>query len=195
MSRALSKRISIFLSVDKATVKDYFNVHDPAPLYKRHLRHDFIEYIEESVKAYKKYSTVRYKICCQEGDEPLVEPVMHAIKRHYNLKAQVKKSEFRRFKKGSWQLLFVAMTLVMILQGMIAVFGIAGTSMESVLHNYADVFSWVVMWQPIYRLVFMWNPYKKEISLLSKLASADAILIKNAEEETVEVATKLRISA
>jgi hypothetical protein len=87
------------------------------------------------------------------------------------------------------------MLLVLTMQGVIEFAKINGTRMESVLHNYADVFSWVVMWQPIYRLVFMWNPYKKEISLLHKLANADAIIIKNAEQETLEVAIKLRVSA
>lgn len=195
MSRSLSKRMSIFLSIDKATVKDFFNPHDPAPLYKRQLRHDFVDYIEDSVEAYKKYSNVRYKISCSEDDKALIQPVMHAIKRHFHLKEQVKRSEFARFKKGSYQLLFVSMMLVMALQGLIEVSQIKGTGMEPVLHNYADVFSWVVMWQPIYRLVFMWNPYLKEISLLEKLAAADAIIIHNGEEEEVEIVNKLRASA
>ncbi len=195
MSRALSKRMSIFLSVDKKTITDFFNPHDPAPLYKRQLRHDFIEYIEESVKAYKKYSTIRWKISCNEGDEALIDPVMHAIKRHFRIKEQIKKVEFTRFKKASYQLLVVSMLVVIIMQGLIEFYNIEGTSMEAVLHNYADVLSWVLMWQPIYRLVFMWNPFLKEISLLHKLANADAIVMKNSEEFEYEISSTLKASA
>lgn len=194
MTKALSKRMSIYLSIKRETVSQYFNVHDAAPLYKRSLRHDFIDYIEGSVKSYKKYSTINYKIRCSEEDRALVDPVMYAIKRHYYTRHKIKAYEFDHFKRSSFHLLIGSMVLVMVLQILITVVGIEGTTVGSILHNYADVFSWVVMWQPIYRLVFMWNPYKKEISLLYKLTHGDAIII-NSDNEVQEKVTKLKVSA
>ena len=44
MSKVLSKRISIFLSIDRKTVNNYFNTHDNSTLYKRQLRFDFEQY-------------------------------------------------------------------------------------------------------------------------------------------------------
>jgi len=34
----------------------------------------------------------------------------------------------------------------------------------------------VMLWQPIDKLVFQWNPYLKEINTLNKLAKAEVII-------------------
>jgi hypothetical protein len=52
----------------------------------------------------------------------------------------------------------------------------------SIISNYLDVFSWVVMWKPIERLIFYWNPFLKELSILNKMINADAIVLENEEE-------------
>jgi len=35
MGEVVSDRINIFLTVDMQTINNYFNSHDPAPIYKR----------------------------------------------------------------------------------------------------------------------------------------------------------------
>ena len=99
MNKALSRRISIFLTVDSTTINDYFNPHDPAPIYKRQLRHDFVQYIRESVNTYKRDSTITYKISYKPEDHDLMEPFMHAVRRHFFIREQLKKVEFEKFKK------------------------------------------------------------------------------------------------
>jgi hypothetical protein len=49
--------------------------------------------------------------------------------------------------------------------------------MAGSIHNIIDVFSWVIAWKPIDRLIFYWNPYKKDIHLLDRLASAEVIVL------------------
>ncbi len=39
-----------------------------------------------------------------------------------------------------------------------------------------DVFSWVILWKPIDKLIFAWNPYLKEISIYHRLVIAETIL-------------------
>ena len=50
-------------------------------------------------------------------------------------------------------------------------------SIASSFHNIVDVFSWVIMWKPIDRLIFYWNPYLKDIHLLDRLANAEVVVI------------------
>ena len=49
--------------------------------------------------------------------------------------------------------------------------------MHSALSNALDVFSWVILWKPIERLIFYWNPFLKEISLFDKMVNAETIII------------------
>jgi hypothetical protein len=183
MNKALSRRISIFLTVDDSTINDYFNPHDPAPIYKRQLRHDFIQYILESVHSYKKYSTVTYKVSYNLDNKSNLDPFMHAVRRHFYVREQMKKAEFERFKKSSYKLLFLSLSMVMVCQGLMPFVVSAESRLYSSLHNYLDVFSWVILWRPIDRLIFHWNPFLKELSLLHKLANAEIIAIAANHEE------------
>ena len=57
-------------------------------------------------------------------------------------------------------------------------------SLHAGLKNCLDVFSWVILWRPIYELIFDWNPHLKEISLYNKLATAEVIMVdKNKNSE------------
>ncbi len=49
--------------------------------------------------------------------------------------------------------------------------------MSGALHNTLDVFSWVILWKPIDRLIFYWNPFKKDLHLLERLANAEVIIL------------------
>jgi len=51
--------------------------------------------------------------------------------------------------------------------------GFLDERMSGALHNTLDVFSWVILWKPIDRLIFYWNPFKKDIYLLNRLANAE----------------------
>ena len=192
MNKALSRRISIFLTVDSTTINDYFNPHDPAPIYKRQLRHDFVQYIRDSVTTYKKYSTLRYKINYKPEDHKLVEPFMHAVRRHFYIREQLKKMEFEKFKKRNFRLLALSILVVMFCQGIVPIFLSQEHRIHSALSNSIDVFSWVILWQPFERLVFYWNPFLKDLSLLHKLANAEIIAIEANQEEVV---TQLKLSA
>jgi hypothetical protein len=179
MSKALHKRINLFVSIDSESINNYFNPHDPAPLYKRQLRHDFVQYIWESVTTYKKYSTILYKVACAPEDRALVEPFMHAVRRHFYVKEKLKRDEFSRFKRRSYRLLAMSMLMVMICQGLLPMLVMQEHRIHSTLSNSLDVFSWVILWKPIDKLIFQWNPFLKEISLFNKLANAEVILLES----------------
>ena len=52
---------------------------------------------------------------------------------------------------------------------------------SSGLNNTLDVFSWVILWRPIDDLLFSWNPYLKDISIMNRLATGrEVTLIDNA---------------
>ncbi|MBL7741653.1 MAG: hypothetical protein JNK14_20710 [Chitinophagaceae bacterium] len=190
--KPLARRISIFLSVDSQTIAGYFNPHDPSPIYNRQLSYDFEEYLTNSVIGAKRFSTIRYKITCSPEDKKITDPLIQAIRRHFSIKKAIKEAEFRKFKKKAFILLGASILLVMICQGALPyVFGWEHR-IHSAFSNALDVFSWVILWKPIERLIFYWNPFLKDIALLEKLATAEVIVIeKNKKKNTHAVAAAI----
>ena len=192
MNGDLTKKIDIFLTVDRNVINNYFNPHDPAPIYKRQLRHDVVTYIAESVATYTRYSSIRYKVSCNEKDKELVEPFMRAVYRHYKVKEQIKRLEFYKFKKRSFKLLFISLFIILICQVVLPALTDNGHEVHSTIGSSLDIFSWVVLWTAIDRLLFSWNPHLKAISLLHKLATAEVIVM---EYASAQVETKIMVRA
>src|SRR5689334_4801877 len=117
MSKSLTKKINVFLSVDFQNINSYFNPHDPAPLYKRQINHKLEEYIMTSVSTSKRYSVIFYKLKCTSSvDKQYAEPLMYAIHRHFALKKTLREEKFQRFKRKNWILLCVSFIIVVFSQ-------------------------------------------------------------------------------
>jgi len=177
MNKLLLKKITIFLTVDEQTIDTYFNPHDPSPIYKRQLNQDFEGYIMSSIVAIKRYSEIRYKLVCnKETDEQFVEPLIHSIRRHFSIQKSIKESEFLKFKKSSYKLLAVSLVMVMLCQIFLVTFLKNNENLHYMLGNAVEIFSWVILWKPIDKLIFYWNPFLKEISILNRLMNAEVII-------------------
>jgi hypothetical protein len=176
-SKALTGTINIFLTVDPQIIDQHFNPNDPSPIYKRQLSHQFEQYIASSIATVKRYSIIKYKINCKnESDKQYVEPFMYAIKRHFLAKKALKMAEFEKFKKRSYMLLFLSLAVVMICRGVVPLILDENHHLEGGLSNSLDIFSWVLLWQPIDSLLFHYNPYLKNICVMDKLATAEVII-------------------
>jgi hypothetical protein len=178
MGKSLTKKINIFLSVDFQNISSYFNPHDPAPLYKRQIHQKLEEYIITSISTAKRYSVIFYKLkCTSPVDKQYAEPLMYAIHRHFAIKKAIHEEKFQRFKRKNWMLLCVSLAIVIFSEAFLPLLIPSTLRIHDGLKNCLDVFSWVILWRPIYELIFEWNPHLKEISLLNKLATAEVILI------------------
>jgi hypothetical protein len=165
--------------LDEQTVHDYFNHHDPAPLYKRQLGHEFEQYIYNSLLTSKRGAVINYQVICMEySDKRFIEPVTRAIRNHFNLKKFMKEEEFKKFKRRTFKLLFATLSFVFALQlSMPYAIENMDDRMAGSVHNIVDVFSWVIAWKPIDRLIFYWNPFKKDMHLLDRLAGAEVVVL------------------
>ncbi len=184
MRKTAARKISIYLKIDTDSINAYFNPHDPARLDKRQLGHDFQEYLTNSLAEAGRYTKIDFKIfCCDSGNMRfMVEPLMRTIRRHYQIKQLLKEAEFRRFKKRNYTLLLISIMVVMLFQGVVPmVFG-QDHRIHSMFSNAIDVFSWVILWKPIERLIFYWNPYLKEILLYEKMQHAKVNIVESEEE-------------
>lgn len=180
MNDSASDRISIYLSIDTQTLKDYFNAHDPSPIYKRQLSHQLEQYIMNSVSSAKRYSALFYKLKCSgEIDKQYAEPLMYAIRSHYEAKKAKRIKEFNRFKFRSWILLAISLVIVGIFQGVVPLLLDEDNKLHATFLNSIEIFSWVLLWRPIDVLLFYWNPHLKDICLLNKLATSEVIIIEN----------------
>ena len=179
MNKLLANNYSIFIRLDEQTVYDYFNHHDPAPLYKRQLGYEFELYIYNSVLTSRRNAQISYQVVCLEySDKRFIQPVTQAINNHFSLKKFLKEVEFKKFKRRTFKLLFACLILVLSLQAL-APYVIEGMDyrMAGSVKNIVDVFSWVIMWKPIERLIFYWNPFLKDIHLLDRLANAKVTVV------------------
>jgi hypothetical protein len=178
MSKSLTKKINIFLTVDYQTLNGYFNPHDPSPLYKRQIHYKLDEYMMECVSTAKRYSVIFYKLNCTNAvDKQYTEPLMYAIRRHFAKKKSIREEEFKKFKRRNWLVLCVSSFVVIIFQALLPLVLKDNTGFLNGFKNFIDVFSWVILWKPIYELIFNWNPHLKEIGLFHKLATAEVIMI------------------
>jgi hypothetical protein len=181
MRNPISAKISIFISVDQQHLGEYFNAHDPAPIYKRQLSHAFELYIMNSIVAIKRHSIINYRICSQnEDDRQYTDPLIYAIRRHFLEKKSLRQAEFEKFKRRSYFLLFFSLAVVMVCQGFLPLLFAGVHQINSGLLNTIDIFTWVILWRPIDQLIFCWNPYLKDISIMERLANAEVILVDNA---------------
>lgn len=179
LPESLSDRINIFLTVDSNMLNSYFNPHDPAPIYKRQLSHRLVEYIDTTVSAAKRYTAIFYKLkCTSEVNKQYAKPLLYAIRRHFALKKISRKKEFERFKRRSWILLGLSFTVAMLCHAIIPIID-EEYQIHFGISNSLEVFSWVILWRPIDKLIFQWNPHLKDIALLDKLENAEVIVIEH----------------
>jgi hypothetical protein len=179
-TKTATDKINIFLTIDQATIGEHFNSNDPAPLYKRQLSHQFNQYLMTSIESAKRHSVFYYRITCKrDGDRQYTEAFIYAIKRHFSAKKLHCIEVFEKFKRRSYMLLFMSLTVVMICHGLVPMVLSDDAGFSSALRNGLDIFSWVILWQPIDKLVFQWNPHLKEISIMNRLANAEVIINEN----------------
>ena len=172
------RTVDIYLKVDHQSIGDCFNENDPAPLYKRQLSYKLEQYINMATSSVKRYSVVLYKFNCDtEIDKQYTEPLIYALRRHFNARREIREKEFSRFKRRTWMLLLVSLGVVILFQGFLMVLFNMDHNLQTGFSNILDVFSWVVLWQPFDKLLFYWNPHLKDISLLKKLANAEVIIL------------------
>jgi hypothetical protein len=183
MNESFPRKINIFISVDVQTINTYFNAHDPAPLYKRQLSHQFEQYIMNSITAAKRFSIIFYKLkCSNDIERQYTQPLMYAIKRHFTEKKALREAEFRRYKKRSFILLGLSFLVIVLCHGVFPLFLNTNSQFQTVILTGADIFSWVFIWRPIDTLIFDWNPHLKDISILDRLSTAEVIIINTSKE-------------
>lgn len=187
MSKSLFKRINIFLKVNEETINAYFNVHDPAPIYKRQLSQEFEEYITNYSIGIKRYSIVTYKLVVHnKSDTQYADPLIHAIRRHFSLRKLIKEAEFKKFKKRTTILLFMSIIVIVICLGLLPSLFTEEFWILGVMKEALHVLSWVMLMNPIEKLIFSWNPYLKQISILDKFTNAEVIIVDNVKVLSVE---------
>lgn len=176
MLKPVPEGINIFLNVSPVAIDEHFNQNDPAPIYKRQLSQEFEQYIKQAATRARRFTVIQYKVNCKtEADKQFTEPLIYAIKRHFAEMGIAKLAEFERFKRRNYILLFIGLTIILLSHILIPYFLKDEGGIESAILSGLDIFSWVMMWQPIDKLLFHWNGYLKEINTINKLTTAEVI--------------------
>jgi hypothetical protein len=180
MNKPSLKKINIFLSLEPDIFKGYFNPQDPAPLYKRQLSHEFELYIMTCIRSAKRNSEFTYRISySEESEKQYAEPLTYAIRRHFSDSKGIANATFERFKRKTYLLLFTSLAVVLVCQGFLPLLLPENEdhTLTSGLTNSLDVLCWVILWKPIERLIFYWNPFLKDISIMRRLEKAEIEIV------------------
>ncbi|HYE56251.1 MAG TPA: hypothetical protein VD996_15485, partial [Chitinophagaceae bacterium] len=142
------------------------------------LSHEFEQYIMACIRSAKRSSSFNYKISYRnEEDKQYAEPLIYAIRRHFAETRAVTTSAFERFKRRTYVLLLASLSVVIVCQGFLPLLlSKEGHNLQSGILNSMDVVCWVILWKPIERLIFYWNPFLKDISLMDRLEKAEVIM-------------------
>jgi hypothetical protein len=182
MKTILPEKIDIFLTVNQQALEEHFNKNDPAPYYKRQLSHEFEEYINRNKAKARRFSRIEYKVtCATPADRQYTEPLIYAIRRHFAEVLIAKQNAFERFKRRNYMVLFVGLAIILLSHILIPLVLEDNGGIESAILLGIDIFSWVMMWQPIDNLLFHWNRHLKEILNIKKLTEAPVVYT---DEET-----------
>jgi hypothetical protein len=184
MPKSFRSKVSIYLRIDANSINNYFNPHDPARLDKRQLGQEFKDYLNTAVSDASRYTKIDFKVfCCETGSMRfMVDPLIKTIRRHFRTQKMLKETEFRKFKKKNYILLCISICVVMFCQGVLPLIFGQDHRIHSMFSNAIDVFSWVILWKPIERLIFYWNPFLKEILLYDKIINAEVKIVESEEE-------------
>ncbi len=184
MPKSSISKISIYLRIDSNSIDNYFNPHDPSRLDRRQLGQEFKNYLDTAVANAGRSTDIDFKVfCCETGSMRfMVEPLIKTIRRHFKILRTLKEVEFKKFKKKNYILLLFSIAVVMFCQGVLPVIFGADHRIHSMFSNAIDVFSWVILWKPIERLIFYWNPFLKEILLYDKIENAEVKIVESEEE-------------
>jgi hypothetical protein len=189
----IAKNITVYITADSNSIFSYFNPHDPSPVYSRQLSQEFEKYLNNCIFRANRHSIIDYKVVClSKIDTLFTGPLMEAIRRHYSIKKVLKEKEFKKFKKRSYYLLGIGLAVVMTCQGLLPYILSQEHRVHSALSNALDVFSWVILWKPIERLIFYWNPFLKDICLLDKMINAKVTVVENEKTSAVYSLSKER---
>jgi hypothetical protein len=170
-------QINIFLSLDREIFRGYFNPQDPAPIYKRQLSHEFEQYIMTCIKTARRDSAFNFKISYRnDSEKEYAEPLLYAIRQHFGDRKMVLNASFEKFKRRTYVLLFVSLAVVMMCQGLVPLVLKTRRNIPGGLTNGLDVFSWVILWRPIDKLIFHWNPFLKDISIADRIKNAQVVM-------------------
>ncbi|MGF2413959.1 hypothetical protein [Ferruginibacter sp.] len=176
MKKVLPEKIDIFLVVNPGAIEEHFNKNDPSPFYKRQLSHEFEEYINRIKAPARRMTIIEYKVTCKtESDKQYTEPLIYAIKQHFAHVMLAKQGEFERFKRRNYIVLFIGLAIILLSHILIPMILKDEGGIESAILTGIDIFSWVMMWQPIDNLLFHWNSHLKDISNIKKLTEAPVI--------------------
>lgn len=176
------EKIDIFLTVSPEAVEEHFNKNDPAPLYKRQLSHQFEDYIDKAKAAARNNSFFEYKITCKkEEDRQFTEPLMYAVKRHYSNLMLTKQDDYERFKRRNYVVLFIGLLIILLSHILIPLIIKESGGVEAAILTGIDIFSWVMMWQPIDNLLFHLHDHLDEINTIKKLTDAGVVYTENGD--------------
>ncbi len=176
MKKNLPEKIDIFLIVNPDAIEEHFNKNDPSPFYKRQLSHEFEEYINRIKAPARRLTAIEYKVTCKtESDKQYTEPLIYAIKRHFANVMLAKQGEFERFKRRNYIVLFIGLSIILLSHILIPLVLKNEGGIESAILTGIDIFSWVMMWQPIDNLLFHWNERLKDINTIKKLTEAPVV--------------------
>lgn len=155
------------VDVQLATLENMFDNRDPAPFRARDLDPDLVEYL---LAAAEDVSGEKFRVVFWLGEIGRAKDIEPAFRAHMAYERERVARRIRRQRREGQLVLLLAVPLLAL--------AIAGQHVTKdwtggdVINELLSVLAWVIMWQPVDRLVYQWIPLHRQRSMMRKLCMA-----------------------
>jgi hypothetical protein len=167
------------IDVRVKSVKNLFDLRDPAPFRERDLDDDAAEYIVDAADEIGTKAQLRVVIFVAEAPPPdlTADEIARSVTAHFAWERERCLRRLREhFRRAQFALvigLFVLVTFLALAQ---LTPMLATRPFQDILREGLVIIGWVAMWRPVELLLYDWWPLESERRLRERLVAAEVVV-------------------
>ena len=158
------------------TVMQLFNSFDPSPFHEKELDSGAEEYLYNTVDDLPVAAPVKLVIYLPGEliNDQIRQSIILGIKTHFSYRTAIDQRELKRLFKRGRQVLIIAIVLLFFsLLGGQLVARLPQSIITGMVQSVLLIFSWVVLWEPVYIFIYGWWPITKKQKIHKKISDME----------------------
>lgn len=155
------------------SVRQLFNLLDPAPFHEKDLDSDAEEYIVETVRELPGKAPFKIRIFLpeQELGSPETVDLAKAIQNYFSYRLWATRHRLRELMRRGRDALLVALAFLALTFAIReAIYVTASGTIADFLAEGLQIVGWVALWQPVQIFLYEWQPIRRMIGIYRRLA-------------------------
>lgn len=167
------------VDVHVKSVKNLFDLRDPAPFRERDLDDDAAEYIVDAVDEVSRKAKLRIVVFVAEEPPPDLTPdvIAAAVTAHFSWERERRVRQLREhFRHGQVVLVLGLLVLTTFLTLAQLTTYLAESAPREIIREGLVIIGWVAMWRPLELLLYDWWPLLGERRLRDRILAAEIVV-------------------